>query len=61
MFLFDQSKSMIEILELHENDEWKDRVEIFKGWYKYSGKGGSLAIRTRVGIEEVPRDHRARL
>ena len=38
VFNFEPSKSMIEILELHENPEWKARVEVFKGWCKYSGK-----------------------
>ena len=27
-----QANSMVETLEIHEKEEWKQRVEIFKGW-----------------------------
>ena len=36
VFHVSPGKSIIEILELHEDVEWKDRVEIFKGWYSYT-------------------------
>ena len=33
VYFFDQNKSMIEILELHETDEWQSRVQQFHEWY----------------------------
>ena len=38
VFTFDPTKSMIEILEPEKEPEWIDRVEVFKRWYKYTGK-----------------------
>ena len=33
VYFFDQSKSMIEILELHETEEWQTRVQQFHEWH----------------------------
>ena len=38
VYTFDRAKSMIETVELHEQVEWKKRVEVFKEWYTYIGK-----------------------
>ena len=38
VYMFNQKVSMIELLELHEEPEWRDRVAAFKQWYKYSSK-----------------------
>ena len=32
VYHYDQAKSMIEILELHETDEWQSRVQKFHEW-----------------------------
>ena len=36
VFYFSQTNAMIEIFELHENIEWKQRVENFHEWYDKS-------------------------
>ena len=36
VYHYDQSLSMIEVLKLHETDEWKDRVKAFYAWYRKS-------------------------
>ena len=39
VFNFNQTKSMIGILELEKVPEWIDRIAVFKGWYKYTSNG----------------------
>ena len=43
VYMSDQNKSMIEILGIHEDPLWQERVEKFYGWFHKSSKTSKAA------------------
>ena len=43
VYMSDQNKSMIETLELHEEEFWQERVEKFYGWFHKSSRTSKAA------------------